>query len=159
MADATEVSQAELLALSQRCSRCRTVKPGTEFWVRRKQRRRTGGIQLTDVCKPCSNEQNAEWRAANPERDRRNYRRRWLRKNYGLTLERYEELVAQQGGVCAICSQPPAGRELDVDHCHKTGEVRALLCSRCNRVLGHAGDDPDLLQAIVDYLLRFPVGI
>lgn len=70
-------------------------------------------------------------------------RRKHLRVRYGLTIEQYENLLAQQDGVCAICNAPPPkDRRLHVDHDHVTGEVRGLLCLKCNTALErmeHAG--------------------
>lgn len=57
------------------------------------------------------------------------------RKQLGLTIEDYERLLAAQGGGCAICGATPKTRRLDVDHDHRTGAVRGLLCHRCNRAL------------------------
>ncbi len=72
-----------------------------------------------------------------------------LMHRYGLTLERYRQLLESQGGLCALCKKRPAG---DVDHCHATGKVRALLCRGCNVGLGLFGDDPDRLRAAIAYL-------
>lgn len=55
---------------------------------------------------------------------------------------------------CAVCGEPPTRRRLDVDHDHKTGAVRGLLCSDCNIALGKFRDDPDRLRAAADYLVR-----
>lgn len=52
-----------------------------------------------------------------------------------LSPDEYEALLEAQGGVCAICGNPPAKRRLSVDHDHATGKVRGLLCFRCNRAL------------------------
>ena len=57
------------------------------------------------------------------------------RKQLGVTVEQYDALLAAQGGGCAICGNPPKTRRLHVDHDHKTGRVRGLLCHRCNRAL------------------------
>lgn len=67
--------------------------------------------------------------------------------------ERYEELLAEQLGVCAICMQKcTSRRRLAVDHCHETGRVRGLLCHRCNRGIGFLGDSRQLLLRASDYL-------
>jgi hypothetical protein len=56
---------------------------------------------------------------------------------YGISLEQYESMLSAQNGVCAICEAPPLGsRPLVVDHCHRSGRVRALLCGPCNTQLG-----------------------
>lgn len=55
---------------------------------------------------------------------------------YRLTVPEYEKILSFQGGVCAGCSLPPRGIRLAVDHCHKTGRIRGLLCWLCNRSIG-----------------------
>jgi Recombination endonuclease VII. len=62
--------------------------------------------------------------------------------------ELYERLLAEQGGVCAICGNPPKTRRLHVDHDHKTGRVRGLLCYRCNRLLASYVTAPLLVHAL-----------
>lgn len=57
-------------------------------------------------------------------------------KKFGLTIEKYDKMLHDQNGVCAICSCAPNGTRLAVDHCHSTGAVRGLLCHTCNRHLG-----------------------
>ena len=78
-----------------------------------------------------------------------------LKRNYGISLDEYHELVKQQNGVCAICkSPPPEGRKkrLSIDHCHDTGVVRGLLCDNCNRSLGLLKDSIDVLENAIQYL-------
>lgn len=83
-------------------------------------------------------------------------RRRRLEKTYGLTHEQWEALYDSQNGRCAIC-RGLRGYNLDVDHDHRTGHVRGLLCKACNRhVLRHARDDADVLYRAVLYLLNPP---
>jgi hypothetical protein len=73
-----------------------------------------------------------------------------LRRLYGITHDDYERMYRDQDGCCAICSeQHPV---LDVDHCHRNGDVRGLLCQKCNKALGLLKDDVGLLQAAADYL-------
>lgn len=75
---------------------------------------------------------------------------------YGITEERYAELFKQQKGRCAICRNKPRTQRLAVDHDHKSGEVRGLLCKRCNHdLLGGGHDDFELLWRAISYLL-FP---
>jgi hypothetical protein len=105
------------------------------------------------------------WRAANPEKYKssilrgtrnRSYEARRntnLRTKYGITLIQYNEMNKAQGGVCALCSKPPKSRNLDVDHCHKTGRVRGLLCPTCNSaILGHIESKGITLEQLAAYL-------
>lgn len=73
---------------------------------------------------------------------------------FGITLEDYDALLATQNGVCAICGLPPNGKNLPVDHDHKTGKVRGLLCDRCNPMLGYAQDNMAILTRAIDYLIK-----
>ena len=77
-----------------------------------------------------------------------------LKSKYGLTMDRYLQFLADQKGACAVCHQPPVNR-LVVDHCHITGEVRGLLCHKCNTGLGQFGDSIDRMTAGIAYLQRF----
>jgi predicted nucleic acid-binding Zn ribbon protein len=75
------------------------------------------------------------------------------RRAYGLTTSEYRALLDHQRGRCAICDRLPRTRPLHVDHDHRTGLVRGLLCSRCNHdLLGAAHERPDLLRAAAWYL-------
>ena len=75
-----------------------------------------------------------------------------LVETYGITQADYETMLAAQGGGCAICKGKRTGN-LDVDHCHKTGLVRGLLCRRCNRrLLPAAQDRVDRLESAIQYL-------
>lgn len=81
-----------------------------------------------------------------------------LKKDYGLSREKYDALHAAQNGKCAICGTNESlvirGKKLRlaVDHCHDTGAIRGLLCSQCNTGLGCFGDDPDRVEAAARYL-------
>jgi hypothetical protein len=90
-----------------------------------------------------------------PEQVRFEQRRKHLRVSYGLTVEKYNEMVASQQGRCAICSGLPTlhGR-LYVDHDHDAGKVRELLCHSCNIALGMLKDRLDLCEKVIEYLLR-----
>jgi len=81
-------------------------------------------------------------------------------KKYGISITDYERMFTQQNGVCAICRRPERNENrygllsLSVDHDHKTGKVRGLLCQDCNRGLGQFKDDPVLVRSAADYLER-----
>ena len=74
-----------------------------------------------------------------------------LKRKYGLSVEEYSMLVQKQRGVCAVCGNT-WGSRLHVDHDHKTGKVRALLCFKCNLVLGLINDDVVVVKRMVEYL-------
>lgn len=109
-------------------------------------------------CRECRNAYSAEYRRRR-YRDEAAYRQtikdaqRLYR--YGLTEEQYGEMLARQGGVCAICDSAPGKRPLAVDHCHESGEVRALLCDGCNAGLGMFKDNPELMAKAIEYLAIF----
>lgn len=83
------------------------------------------------------------------------------KRRFGITPERYSEMFRSQNGVCAICQQPETAtrlgtlKALSVDHCHKTGAIRGLLCSDCNTGIGKLKDDPSVLQSAIRYLTKF----
>jgi hypothetical protein len=80
-------------------------------------------------------------------------RRATLVARYGLTPEDYAKRLDDQGGRCAVCNGiEQTGRALAIDHDHATGEVRGLLCGRCNTALGLLGDDPTRLASALEYL-------
>lgn len=104
---------------------------------RRSQERRT-------QCEECASK--SAWRA--------------IERKYGLSREQWMEMYATQNGSCAICHRPGLvpypGRSrktlLVVDHCHKTGKLRSLLCFCCNVVLGLVDDSANTLQNAIEYL-------
>jgi hypothetical protein len=162
----------------KRCRVCGELKPLGDFY-------KAAGMAdgYRHDCKACNlaakaartaanpeanRERVKRWQEANPERlkaYRREYRRRperkaadrdyHLKRTYGITLEQYEQMLAAQGGVCAICKEPrPEERTLHVDHDPETGVIRGLLCFRCNNALGDLRETYELAQAAADYLDR-----
>lgn len=71
-----------------------------------------------------------------------------------MTEQEYDAILASQHGLCAICDEAPVSRQLAVDHDHKTGKVRGLLCGRCNTMLGMAGENYDIFCEASLYLSR-----
>lgn len=81
-------------------------------------------------------------------------RRRRLRAVYGLTPQDFTDMVRRQDRKCFVCHKKPR-KPLFIDHCHKTGRVRALLCVGCNSMLGFAGDDPIVMLSGASYAIEF----
>ncbi len=80
-----------------------------------------------------------------------------LKATYGITLEEQQAMLVAQGGKCAnlgCVATDPGGRfnKWHVDHDHKTGKVRGLLCQACNWTAGVAGDSPERLHGLAEYI-------
>ena len=73
-------------------------------------------------------------------------------KKYGISLEDYDRMFEKQNGNCKTCGLPEINQRLAVDHCHETGKVRGLLCSRCNLVLGRVEENTETLWNMIEYL-------
>ena len=100
-----------------------------------------------------------DWRKRNPERHKTTAKRYKLKQQYGITLEQYNSMFDEQKGCCYIChkNQSECKRKLNVDHNHKTGRVRALLCGGCNSMIAHSKENVDTLLAGVEYLRKYNV--
>jgi hypothetical protein len=95
-----------------------------------------------------------KYRKNNPYQDRIY---QWQRAGIKITPEKYEELFSEQSGKCAICGVTFGNNrcaKLFVDHDHKTGMARGLLCHKCNSLIGYANDSNETLQPAIDYLAR-----
>ncbi len=79
-------------------------------------------------------------------------RSRYYQRTYGITLEKYQDMLKDQGGVCYICRRAPGKRILAIDHNHLNSEVRKLLCNQCNVGLGNFDEVPGRLRAAAEYL-------
>lgn len=121
------------------CPECDGVKSLEDF-----PRNRSAKSGYGTYCKPCHNRITREDKEKHG--GARNYH---LRRRYGITVEHFERMFAEQGGLCAICREAPAEH---VDHDHATGRVRALLCFNCNGALGQFRDRPELMLAAYAYL-------
>lgn len=88
------------------------------------------------------------WAAANRERARDTK----LRREYGITQSRFLEMLAEQQCTCPGCLTEITAKTACIDHCHKSGKVRGLLCARCNYAAGHAKDNPETLRRLALYL-------
>ncbi len=124
----------------KKCSKCSELKNESEFHYH------SGSIdRLNSQCKKCQSET-----ARNSQ----------LFKKFGITLQQYELMLKSQNGVCAICNQPETATDnrngkvklLAIDHSHKTGNIRSLLCNRCNLLLGRIEVDIERSKKMIIYL-------
>lgn len=146
----------------RRCSTCNATKSLSEFH-RARGRSPNSRTRYRSQCRHCSQVSN---RSASMKTGQGTYRytaapdakrEYMLRRFYGITLHDYNCLLVFQNHTCAICDKPEPGRRcLAVDHDHKTGAVRGLLCTRCNQALGFFRDDRHILNRAVEYLTRTP---
>lgn len=96
---------------------------------------------------------SVKWREQNRDKHLAAVRSWQLRNRYGITPEEYDRVLALQSGVCAICKQERTRKfRLCVDHDHKTGAARGLLCNHCNRALGLLKDSVSVLTEAIAYL-------
>ena len=130
--------------LSYRCRNCRA-----KHYQDNKESVKKQALEYRTANKERLAKKNAAWHAAN-----NNQRNANLKKRYGITCDQYDDMVVAQNGLCAICGKEPDGHrpQLFVDHNHETGEVRGLLCNKCNTALGGFQDSLELLRKAVDYL-------
>ncbi len=131
------------------CKTCGSTKPLKEY-----SSHETTRDGVSPYCKQCIRDRNRQWRIDNPERARAKQLKNYLKSTYGMTVEEYDKLTQAQNNLCAICSLPETTKNgrLAVDHCHRTGQVRGLLCMRCNTSIGRLNDDPALLRRAAEYL-------
>jgi hypothetical protein len=90
-------------------------------------------------------------RLPDPRKNREAHEQRRRLRRYGIDQDRYDQMLAEQNGRCPGCgTEDPGVKGWCIDHCHTTGRVRALLCMRCNTMLGLADEDPAILRALAD---------
>ena len=121
------------------CNKCNVFKLADQYALEREQR--TKRIVMRAQCRPC--------------REHDKYKA-FIKRTYGITYEEYLEILNKQNDCCAICKSilpNSKATKLFVDHCHTTGKVRGLLCSKCNHGLGHFNDNIDLLSEAIKYLI------
>lgn len=119
------------------CRDCQKTKPITEFYL--------CGKKYYYICKLCTRKKNREYKEKNKlalQRKARIYR-------YGVGHEEYETLEKKHDGLCHICRSK---KGICVDHCHKTKNVRGLLCSQCNTALGAFYDNIATIERAISYL-------
>lgn len=130
------------------CSKCKTEKFITEFTLDKKYK---DGYYCW--CKDCSYNYRLSWAHKNKEKVRL-IKTLSLHRKLNISKDQYLELIELQNNSCKICKKTASdqGKNLAIDHCHKTNKVRGLLCDKCNRGLGYFNDNLDSLQNAISYL-------
>ena len=128
------------------CHECGEVKPIREM-----------SKSSRVLCKKCVTQKTKEWAKSHPNEWDRHRRASHLKKKYNLTIDEYDEIVVRQGNKCAICGgniYDSRGFRPHIDHDHKTGKMRGVLCGYCNKALGRFKDDKEKLLSAYNYLLK-----
>jgi len=133
----------------KQCSRCKQVKSIKDFYKNKKTK-----DNLSSHCKVCHNKATRKWEQS-PEgkkaRSRIDHKGR-LKREYNLTLEDYDRMLEEQNGGCFLCGDSfNYSQRLAVDHNHKTGKVRKLLCHKCNWLVGCIENNIELTKKILKY--------
>ena len=142
---------------SKQCPTCQKTLPFAEF-CSNKQR----WDNLSYDCRTCTshrskgNHQRLKQDPLKYNEYLEKERNRHLKRNFGITSKDYDQMLTSQSGGCAICGTTTcaSGKSLAVDHCHRTGKVRGLLCRDCNQTLGKFNDDRNRFLKAIEYLDR-----
>lgn len=103
-------------------------------------------------CSECKLMRMRSDRAKNPQKYLQYYKTCNRRRNYNLEPHEYNKLMEDSNNLCMICKEPPKTKSLHIDHDHKTGKVRGLLCHGCNTAIGLMKEDTNILQKAINYL-------
>lgn len=143
--------------MKKKCYVCKIIKPANQF---HKCKKRKDGIEYK--CKKCKSDYNSKFYTGNKKhiekskeynkRNKRQVRNLDLLRDFGITIEEYELMLLNQNYKCKICDKPETKRAMSVDHCHKTGKIRGLLCMKCNCAIGFLYEDPVIIKNCLKYL-------
>lgn len=130
------------------CTKCGRRKNVTKFSLHNTN----GYIYRHKICKQCRKEWMVNWRKSHPEANRKAA----LKRDFNITIEDYNNLLVKQKGRCAICGKTDPGyknrKNFCIDHDHKTGKIRGLLCNQCNHALGLIYDNITVALKMAAYL-------
>jgi len=155
---------AELM--QKRCSKCEKTKDKSEFYFIKKLK------SYRSRCRVCTNEDHNLYMKTEKGIESRNkanskknwksssqivYKSHWSRfKKYGITDVEFKSLLNKQNNRCSICGilDYDTGKSLCVDHCHTTGNIRELLCNKCNSAIGMVKESIDIIDRLREYLVK-----
>jgi hypothetical protein len=135
-----------IIPTEKACTRCHVVKPVGEF-------KPAGQPNTYDAwCRICKAEKAVEWRKNRPASHVRRDRKKSIARRFGVSVEDYDMvwgyLLDRQGGTCATCADSP----VHMDHDHRTGRLRGVMCLKCNLALGYIDDSAERAQRLAIYL-------
>lgn len=144
--DPDNQDEGDVLTGTRVCKVCNRRQPMERYHFAGnvKYRRRT--------CKKCCEDRRQLWRQNHPDKASKRDRDRARKLKYGIMPDDFDLLLLDQEYRCKICDTRLAGGTTHVDHDHKTGRIRGLLCFNCNVAIGHLRDDPSLLDRAAAYL-------
>lgn len=153
------------------CRACNLEKPENEFYGF------TGKYRKEYSCKKCVNirrrkyyKENRQYKIAMAKKYREQNREKILhgkrKQTYGISAEQYNKMLKEHNYVCAVCKKPEmskinkgqnpdAKNSLSVDHNHKTGQIRGLLCGKCNRALGYLQENVETMLSLISYINKY----
>lgn len=138
--------------MNKLCKQCGESKDESLFY--RNYNKKQGKHYVASYCIDCSNQRSRDYHNANRQKRIKQNREWQLNKKYNITELQYEQMHQRQDGRCRICNSKETYKRLAVDHSHKTGKVRGLLCEDCNLGLGKFKDDIALLKIAIQYLIH-----
>lgn len=144
--DPNNADEGDLHTGTRMCKVCTLRQPMTAFhYANRKTSRRR-------VCKGCCETRRKDWRAENPAEASARDRRRTLKTKYGISEDKFWEMLVDQEFSCATCHVKLTKATTHIDHDHRSGIVRGLLCFNCNVAIGHFRDNPVLMERAASYV-------
>jgi hypothetical protein len=125
------------------CTVCGVFKEANHYTLEQDSRA-FKGVAMRSQCKPCR--EHIKWKT-------------FIKRTYGIDADIYYEMLESQNYKCAICGTEGNNSinktKMFIDHCHDSGKVRGLLCSKCNMALGNFNDDIQTLKNAIAYLTKF----
>jgi hypothetical protein len=145
---------AILTETEKQCSKCRGIKLHKDF-----HNQKSGRGGLASWCKVCAGENGKSYHARNRGKPCYEKKRRdtQLKHKYGIDSDEYSNILKSQGGKCDVCRVKliDRGTHTHLDHDHKSGKIRGILCTNCNRGLGHFQDNALTLGRAIQYLEKY----
>ena len=135
------------------CTKCHIEKSIDEFNKQHDKKSKNYPVGTKSHCKSCISVYRKLFYST-PEGKKKAIEKSWRTKGINFTIEQYNDLLEKQNGVCAICGveKNKNNSSLCVDHDHKTGKIRGLLCHLCNTAIGKFNDDILLLEKAIKYI-------